>query len=261
MGIYRCVPAANPRFIVLTGMAGLVAGAFSMAMGERMRDKASLTAFRRGRRNTRLATNQPLASPATGCMRTTFDRNTGLGFVSAFGGHGVTAANISGRTMRDLILNDSTDLTSLPWVRHHPQLGTRAHPIHHLQAHHQDPRRLRCLRVTHREGGQARTAGPALPATGLADPSRPHGERGPRLSAGPLCVSCDRPRAVSSRSPRWRARPSTSHRRPAHRTAVDGWRSTRAGCTRPADPALIPADHKPRGAPRLSAGPLCVSCD
>ena len=35
-------------------------------------------------------------------MRTTFDRTTGLGFVGAFGGHGVVAANIAGRTMRDL---------------------------------------------------------------------------------------------------------------------------------------------------------------
>lgn len=60
-----------------------------------------------------------LAVPRDWCMRTTFDRTTGLGFVGAFGGHGVTAANISGRTMRDLILGHSTDLTSLPWVGHH----------------------------------------------------------------------------------------------------------------------------------------------
>ena len=60
-----------------------------------------------------------LAVPRDWCMRTTFDRKTGLGFVGAFGGHGVTAANISGRTMRDLILGHSTDLTSLPWVGHH----------------------------------------------------------------------------------------------------------------------------------------------
>ena len=60
-----------------------------------------------------------LAVPRDWCMRTTFDRQTGLGFVGAFGGHGVTAANISGRTMRDLILGHSTDLTSLPWVGHH----------------------------------------------------------------------------------------------------------------------------------------------
>ena len=60
-----------------------------------------------------------VAVPRDWCTRTTFDRTTGLGFVGAFGGHGVTAANISGRTMRDLILGDSTDLTSLPWVGHH----------------------------------------------------------------------------------------------------------------------------------------------
>jgi len=61
----------------------------------------------------------PLAVPRDWCMTTTYDRSTGLGFVGAFGGHGVTAANISGRTMRDLILGHSTDLTSLPWVGHH----------------------------------------------------------------------------------------------------------------------------------------------
>ena len=60
-----------------------------------------------------------LAVPRDWCMRTTFDPKTGQGFVGAFGGHGVTAANISGRTMRDLVLNHSTDLTSLPWVGHH----------------------------------------------------------------------------------------------------------------------------------------------
>lgn len=60
-----------------------------------------------------------LAVPRDWCMTTTFDRETGLGFVGAFGGHGVTAANISGRTMRDLVLGRSTGLTSLPWVGHH----------------------------------------------------------------------------------------------------------------------------------------------
>jgi glycine/D-amino acid oxidase-like deaminating enzyme len=60
-----------------------------------------------------------LAIPRDWCMRTTFDRKTGLGFVGAFGGHGVTASNLSGRTMRDLILGHDTDLTSLPWVGHH----------------------------------------------------------------------------------------------------------------------------------------------
>jgi glycine/D-amino acid oxidase-like deaminating enzyme len=60
-----------------------------------------------------------LAVPRDWCMRTTFDRRTGLGFVGGFGGHGVVAANIAGRTMRDLILSRNTDLLSLPWVGHH----------------------------------------------------------------------------------------------------------------------------------------------
>ena len=60
-----------------------------------------------------------LAVPRDWCMRTTFDRRTGLGFVGGFGGHGVVAANIAGRTMRDLILSRNTDLISLPWVGHH----------------------------------------------------------------------------------------------------------------------------------------------
>jgi glycine/D-amino acid oxidase-like deaminating enzyme len=59
-----------------------------------------------------------LAVPRDWCMRTTFDRKAGLGFVGAFGGHGVVAANIAGRTMRDLILSRNTDLISLPWVGH-----------------------------------------------------------------------------------------------------------------------------------------------
>lgn len=60
----------------------------------------------------------PMAVPRDWCMRTTFDRVTGLGFVGGFGGHGVTAANIAGRTMRDLIRGERTELTSLPWVGH-----------------------------------------------------------------------------------------------------------------------------------------------
>jgi hypothetical protein len=31
-------------------------------------------------------------------------------------GHGVTATNLAGRTIRDLILGRETDLTRLPWV-------------------------------------------------------------------------------------------------------------------------------------------------
>lgn len=59
-----------------------------------------------------------LALPRDWCMRVSLDRPSRTGFVGAFGGHGVVASNIAGRTMRDLILGTGSDLTVLPWVGH-----------------------------------------------------------------------------------------------------------------------------------------------
>jgi glycine/D-amino acid oxidase-like deaminating enzyme len=50
-------------------------------------------------------------SPAVG-----LDRSTGLGWAGGYVGEGVAAANLAGRTMRDLILGRDTELTRLPWV-------------------------------------------------------------------------------------------------------------------------------------------------
>ncbi len=44
------------------------------------------------------------------------DRATGLGIAGGYVGHGVAAANLAGRTLRDLILERETELTGLPWV-------------------------------------------------------------------------------------------------------------------------------------------------
>jgi glycine/D-amino acid oxidase-like deaminating enzyme len=41
---------------------------------------------------------------------------TGLGWAGGYVGHGVAAANLAGRTLRDLILGLDTELTRLPWV-------------------------------------------------------------------------------------------------------------------------------------------------
>ncbi len=60
----------------------------------------------------------PLAVPRDWCMSVSFDRSTGLGWTGAYGGHGVVAANIGGRTLADLVLGRKTDLLSLPWVEH-----------------------------------------------------------------------------------------------------------------------------------------------
>ncbi|MDN3495444.1 FAD-dependent oxidoreductase [Planococcus sp. APC 4015] len=46
------------------------------------------------------------------------DRATGLGWAGGYVGTGVTATNLAGRTLADLVLQRDTDLTRLPWVDH-----------------------------------------------------------------------------------------------------------------------------------------------
>jgi len=46
------------------------------------------------------------------------DAETGIGWAGGYVGDGVTTTNLAGRTLRDLILGDSTQLTALPWVNH-----------------------------------------------------------------------------------------------------------------------------------------------
>jgi glycine/D-amino acid oxidase-like deaminating enzyme len=47
-----------------------------------------------------------------------FDRATGMGWAGGYVGDGVTAANVAGRTLADLILERESPLTRLPWVQH-----------------------------------------------------------------------------------------------------------------------------------------------
>jgi glycine/D-amino acid oxidase-like deaminating enzyme len=61
----------------------------------------------------------PLAVPRDWAMSVSFDPGTRTGFAGGYSGHGVVAANIAGRTLADLVLGNTTDLTSLPWVQHH----------------------------------------------------------------------------------------------------------------------------------------------
>ncbi len=46
------------------------------------------------------------------------DRATGLGWAGGYVGTGVTATNLAGRTLADLVLERDTDLVRLPWVDH-----------------------------------------------------------------------------------------------------------------------------------------------
>ncbi|CAN5851279.1 FAD-dependent oxidoreductase [soil metagenome] len=46
------------------------------------------------------------------------DRSTGLGWAGGYVGHGVTATNLAGQTLADLVLRRDTDLVRMPWVDH-----------------------------------------------------------------------------------------------------------------------------------------------
>ncbi|MEZ5092207.1 NAD(P)/FAD-dependent oxidoreductase [Nocardioides sp.] len=46
------------------------------------------------------------------------DRSTGLGWAGGYVGDGVATTNLAGRTLRDLVLGEDTELTRLPWVGH-----------------------------------------------------------------------------------------------------------------------------------------------
>jgi glycine/D-amino acid oxidase-like deaminating enzyme len=46
------------------------------------------------------------------------DRESGMCWAGGYAGEGVAAANLAGRTLRDLVLDRDTELTRLPWVAH-----------------------------------------------------------------------------------------------------------------------------------------------
>jgi glycine/D-amino acid oxidase-like deaminating enzyme len=47
-----------------------------------------------------------------------FDRETGVGWAGGYVGDGVSTTNLAGRTLADLVTEQVSDLTSLPWVDH-----------------------------------------------------------------------------------------------------------------------------------------------
>ena len=59
-----------------------------------------------------------LAVPRDWQATVLFDPVTGLGSAGGYVGHGVTATNLAGRTLADLVLGQRTPLTELPWVGH-----------------------------------------------------------------------------------------------------------------------------------------------
>ncbi|MFZ3471223.1 NAD(P)/FAD-dependent oxidoreductase [Streptomyces sp. 4.24] len=59
-----------------------------------------------------------LGVPRDWCATVTLDATTGLGWAGGYVGSGVATSNLAARTLRDLVLGDTTDLTTLPWVNH-----------------------------------------------------------------------------------------------------------------------------------------------
>lgn len=57
-----------------------------------------------------------LGVPRDWSAAVTFDRSTGLIRAGGYVGHGLSGTNLAARTVRDLILNEDTALTRLPWV-------------------------------------------------------------------------------------------------------------------------------------------------
>jgi glycine/D-amino acid oxidase-like deaminating enzyme len=52
------------------------------------------------------------------CPSVGADRGTGLAWAGGYAGDGVSTANLAGRTLRDLLLGEESELTRLPWVGH-----------------------------------------------------------------------------------------------------------------------------------------------
>ncbi len=59
-----------------------------------------------------------LGVPRDWCASVGYDAASGLGWAGGYTGHGVAAANLAGRTLADLVLGETSPLTSLPWVGH-----------------------------------------------------------------------------------------------------------------------------------------------
>jgi glycine/D-amino acid oxidase-like deaminating enzyme len=62
-----------------------------------------------------------LGVPRDWCVSVDADPDSGLAWAGGYVGEGVAAANLAGRTLRDLILGEPSALTALPWVGRRPR--------------------------------------------------------------------------------------------------------------------------------------------
>lgn len=95
--------------------------------------RALLEAFFPGARDVPIAHawSGVLGVPRDWSATVGFDRSTGLGWAGGYVGTGVTATNLAGRTLADLVLGRDSDLTRLPWVDHRAR-GWEIEPLRWL---------------------------------------------------------------------------------------------------------------------------------
>jgi len=62
-----------------------------------------------------------LGVPRDWCMSVAADPASGLAWAGGYVGEGVAAANLAGRTLRDLLLGEPSELVALPWVGRRPR--------------------------------------------------------------------------------------------------------------------------------------------
>ena len=63
-----------------------------------------------------------VAAPRDWYTSVGLDRESGTAWAGGYIGDGVSTTNLAGRTLRDLILGQETELTRLPWVNHRSKL-------------------------------------------------------------------------------------------------------------------------------------------
>ena len=62
-----------------------------------------------------------LGVPRDWCISAAADPDTGIAWAGGYVGEGVAAANLAGRTLRDLMLGEHSELVELPWVGRRPR--------------------------------------------------------------------------------------------------------------------------------------------
>jgi hypothetical protein len=112
--------------------------------------------------------------------RVAFDRARGIAWAGGYVGEGVAAANLAGRTLRDLLLGHDTELTRLPWV------GGRSRDWEPEPLRYAGARSVYALlgaadRSERRRGRPSAAARAAVPRAGLRPrrPGRPAAARAP----------------------------------------------------------------------------------